>query len=533
MTKKQKGKHIHLIGIGGTGLSAIAQVLLDRGFRVSGSDESLTQRTADLYAAGANIFKGHRAGNVTGAQMVVLSSAIGDENPEVQEARRLGIPLLKRGDLLGSLMTNNTGIAIAGTHGKTTTTGMVAQILLEAALDPTVIMGGTLVKMESNGRSGTGKHFVVEADEYDQMFLGLRPKIGVVTNIEYDHPDSYPNRGHYEQAFQEFAKLLPDDGCLIICAEDANAVGLLKTNPALTRYAYGIGFPITPMPGLNLLLAQDVRPNDKGGVDFLVDLNLEPIGSISLQVAGDHNVNNALAATAVALHEGLSFELIARALADFPGVERRFEVRGQVNNITVVDDYAHHPTEIRTTLAAAKQRYPNQRVWAVWQPHTYSRVKTLLNDFATCFTDAYGVVVVDIYRSRERDTLGLDAPSVAAQIKHGRVHYGGALAQATSYLLDQLQPDDVVITLNAGDARVMGDWILDGLRERQAALILANLEDTMGDDEKQPSDEQTDADKMFKLDATAAQVRRLVNRLKKEEDKSNDKPQGQDENKPA
>ena len=529
MTKKQKGKHIHLIGIGGTGLSAIAQVLLDRGFRVSGSDEALTQRTADLYEAGANIFKGHRASNITGAQMIVVSSAVPEDNPEIKEARRLGIPLLKRGDLLGSLMTNNTGIAITGTHGKTTTTGMVAQILLEAELDPTVIMGGTLAKMESNGRSGTGKHFVVEADEYDQMFLGLRPKIGVVTNIEYDHPDSYPTPARYEQAFQEFVKLLPNDGCLVICAEDSNAVGLLKVNQALTRYAYGIGFPITPMPGLNLLLAQDVRPNGKGGVDFSVDLNLEPIGEMSLQVGGDHNVNNALAATAVALHEGLPFDLIARALANFPGVERRFELRGQVAGVTVLDDYAHHPTEIRSTLAAAKQRYPHHRIWAVWQPHTYSRLKVMMADFATCFKDADGVVVLDIYRSRERDSLGLTSEGVAKQVKHPNVHYGGTLAQATSHLLDQLQADDVVITLNAGDARVMGDWLLDGLRERQAKVVLSLTEDLMGDDKEQGTAEdgqENDPNKMFKLDATAAQVRRLVDRLKKEEEKKgNNKPE--------
>lgn len=534
MTKKQKGKHIHLIGIGGTGLSAIAQVLLDRGFRVSGSDEALTKRTADLYQAGANIFKGHRASNVTGAQMVVLSSAIPEDNPEMQEARRLGIPLLKRGDLLGSLMTNNTGIAITGTHGKTTTTGMVAQILLEAELDPTVIMGGTLAKMDSNGRSGTGKHFVVEADEYDQMFLGLRPKIGVVTNIEYDHPDSYPTRARYEQAFVEFAKLLPDDGCLVICAEDSNAVGLLKVNQNLTRYAYGIGFPITPMPGLNLLLAQDVRPNAQGGVDFSVDLNLEPIGEVSLQVAGDHNVNNALAAMAVALHEGLPFEAIARALGNFPGVERRFELRGQVQGVTVIDDYAHHPTEIKTTLAAVKQRYPGQRLWAVWQPHTYSRVKAMMADFATCFGHADGVVVLDIYRSRERDTLGLTPEGVAKQVKHPNVQYGGALAQATSLLLDQVQANDVVITLNAGDARVMGDWLLDGLRERQAKVVLSLTEDSMGDDkDKGTADEanENDPNKMFKLDATAAQVRRLVDRLKKEEEKKGSTKQDSDEGK--
>jgi UDP-N-acetylmuramate--alanine ligase len=280
-----------------------------------------------------------------------------------------------------------------------------------------------------------------------------------------------------------------------------------------------------------LLLAQDVRLNSKGGVDFSVDLNLEPIGEVSLQVAGDHNVNNALAAIAVALHEGLPFEAIARALANFPGVERRFELRGQVQGVTVIDDYAHHPTEIQTTLAAAKQRYPGQRIWAVWQPHTYSRVKAMLAEFATCFGHADGVVVLDIYRSRERDTLGLTPEGVAKKVKHPNVQYGGALAQATALLLGQVQANDVVITLNAGDARVMGDWLLDGLRERQAKVVLSMTEDSMGDyKDKGTADESQEKypNKIFKLYATAAQVRRLVDRLKKEEEKKGSTKQDSD-----
>ncbi|MCB0034664.1 MAG: UDP-N-acetylmuramate--L-alanine ligase [Anaerolineales bacterium] len=531
MAKKQKGKHIHLIGIGGTGISAIARVLLDRGFYVSGSDQELTSRTAELYAAGADIFKGHKASHVTGAQMVVVSSAIPSDNPEIAAAKQAGIPVLKRADLVGSLMNNNTGIAVAGTHGKTTTTGMIAQILLEAELDPTVILGDNLPKMGSNGQAGQGPHFLVEADEYDQMFLGLRPKVGVITNIEYDHPDSYASKEAYRQAFEDFIRLLPDNGRLVICAEDEEAVSLLKVNSNVTRIAYGIGFPITPTPGLTLILAQDLKPNDKGGTDFVVEQDMKPLGSISLRIPGEHNVNNALAAISVALFEGISFEVIAKALSEFEGVGRRFEIRGQVNDIIVVDDYAHHPTEIKVTLAAAKQRYPNRRIWAVWQPHTYSRVKALLPEFATCFKDANQVIMLDIYRSRETDTLGITPAAILKQIKHQQIQHIGDLTAAVAYLLDHCQPNDVILTLNAGDARMIGDWLLDGLRER-AAEAFANEEYGMGDEEKQQNEKQTDEEKMFKLDATASQVRRLVDRLKtakKENSDSTEETEKKDE----
>lgn len=530
MAKKQKGKHIHLVGIGGTGISAIARVLLDRGFRVSGSDQVLTKRTADLYAAGADIFKGHKASHITGAQMVVVSSAIPDDNPEIRAAKEAGIPVLKRADLVGSLMTNNVGIAVAGTHGKTTTAGMIAQILLEMEADPTIIMGDTLPKLGSNGQAGKGRHFLVEADEYDQMFLGLRPKIGVVTNIEFDHPDSYASAEAYRRAFTEFVKQIPDSGRLVICAEDAGAVEMLKVNPKLMRTAYGIGFPITPTPGLTLLLAQDVKPNELGGSDFVVERDMTPLGTIRLQVPGEHNVNNALAAMAVALYEGFDFKVIAKALQEFTGVGRRFEVQGEEHGITVIDDYAHHPTEIKATLAATKQRFPKRRIWAVWQPHTYSRVKALLHDFSNAFADADQVIMLDIYRSRETDTLGLTASGVLKQIKHPNVRHIAELVDAAAYLLNHCQANDVILTLNAGDARNIGEWVLEGLRER-AAEVVSSEANKMGDEEKQQDETPAtgDKDKMFKLDATASQVRRLVDRLKQA--KKDDDGQAADDNK--
>ncbi len=510
MDKKQKiGKHIHLVGIGGTGLSAIARVLLGRGFKVTGSDQELTQRTAELYAAGAIVYKGHKAANMRGAQMLVVSSAIPADNPEIMAAREAGIPVLKRDEFLGSLMTKQVGIAIAGTHGKTTTAGMVAHIFIEAGLDPSFIVGDDMPVLESNGQAGQGTHFIIEADEYDRMFLGLRPKVAVITNVEYDHPDIYDSTEAYVEAFEEFVRGLPAGGRLVVCAEDNTAVKLLKTNPNVQNYAYGIGFPITPTPGLELILAPDPRPNAEGGMTFTVEHNLEPLGEISLPIPGEHNVNNALAAVCVALGEGIPFVTIASALHSFTGMKRRFDVLGRVGGITVIDDYAHHPTEIMATLTAARQRYPQERLIAAWQPHTFSRLKALLPAFATCFTKADKVIVLDVFRSREKATAGLSGPEIAQQIKHAQVHYAGDLATAQSYLLDALQAGDVLLLLNAGDARLVGQWIVDSLREERGDEIVATT----------AVDTATSHDKKLGLDATLSQVQRLVARLQEDEKK--------------
>lgn len=527
MNKKQKtGKHIHLVGIGGSGLSAIAKVLLERGFRVTGSDEQLTQRTADLYAAGATIFKGHRATNISGANMVIVSSAVPEDNPELVAARQAGVPVLKRGALLGSLMANSVGIAVAGSHGKTTTTGMIGQIFIEAELDPTIILGDTLPLIDTNGRSGKGSHFIIEADEYERMFLGLKPQIGVITNIDFDHPDIYANDALYQKAFADFLQLIPAGGCAVLCAEDPHAVNMLKLRNDIKRIAYGIGFPITPTPGLTLLLAQDLVLNEQGGYTFTVEQDLEPIGSISLRIAGEHNVNNALAAIAVALHEGIPFDTIQKALAHFPGIKRRMEVRGIVGQITIIDDYAHHPTEIRSTLQALKQKYPAGRLWAVWQPHTFSRIQSLMGEFATCFKDAQELILLDVFHSRESDSLGLDTPKILSQIKHPSARYVGPFAATTSYLLEHLQPQDVVVTLNAGDARIIGDWVLDGLRVRTAESIIneALPEAIMSDDEQKAEEKEkidVPENRVAKLDATVSQVQKLVAKLKDEQDRKN------------
>jgi UDP-N-acetylmuramate--alanine ligase len=317
------------------------------------------------------------------------------------------VPVLKRSDLLGLLMAGLTGIAVAGSHGKTTTTGMVAQILLTANLDPTFIIGSELPSLGTNGRFGQGEHFVVEADEYDHMFLGLRPTLAVVTNLEHDHPDIFPTDAAYRDAFRRFVRLLPENGRLIACHDDPGVRDLLDAiqPPPPQVLTYGLE------PGADLT-ASEIRPNQLGGVDFMVQQGEQFVGLARLRLPGDHNVRNALAAIGVALDLGLDFAVVRQALADFGGMKRRFQVTGEVGGVTVIDDYAHHPTEIRATLAAARQRYPGRRLWAVWQPHTFSRTRLLLDEFATCFNEADRVVALDIYKSRETDTLGMDTAVV-------------------------------------------------------------------------------------------------------------------------
>lgn len=462
----QGGMHFHLVGIGGSGISAIAWVLLGRGFKVSGSDEQSNAITAALQKAGATVYKGHETTNVAGADALIISSAVPVANPEVQAAQRQGIPVLKRVDFLGHLMDGSKGIAVAGSHGKTTTTGMIAQIFMDAELDPTVIVGGMLPSLESNGRHGAGRHFIIEADEYDYMFLGLKPAVAVITSIEHDHPDMFPTMTDYLAAFRSFVELLPEDGHLVACVDDPGVVRLLAElalpdSVRITTYSVAEDSKETAA-----FRAVDLRANALGGTDFLVENNGEIAGLARLRVPGNHNVGNALAAIIVGLDAGIPFNTICRGLAKFGGMSRRFQVTGEVGNVTIIDDYAHHPTEIRATLAAARQRYPGRRLWAIWQPHTYSRTRLLLEEFATSFRDADRVVALDIYGSREKDTLGIDTAAVLKAMKDSKAVHVPDRAGAARYLLDRVRPGDVVLTLGAGDGNVVGQWLLEGLQKR-------------------------------------------------------------------
>lgn len=463
--KLKAGMHLHIVGVAGAGMSAIAQVLLGQGFVVSGSDMQSGAKTAVLQQHGATIYSGHDASQIGGAEAVIISSAIPASNPELVAAHAANIPVLKRADFLGHLMADMVGIAVAGSHGKTTTTGMIAQVLLEAELDPTVILGGELPSLGSNGRSGSGAYFVVEADEYDHMFLGLRPEIAVITNIEHDHPDIYPTAAAYEQAFADFAGLLPQDGRLIVCGEDDGVASLLnKLNlTGVETTSYGIQDSERPGSQRYDFQALDCRPNQLGGTDFLVEQDGQVLGLVRLRVPGLHNVRNALAAIVVGSDLEVAFNTICRALMTFGGVGRRFQVTGEVNRVTIIDDYAHHPTEIRATLAAAQQRYPGRRLWAVWQPHTFSRTRLLLDAFCQSFAAADRVIVLDIYRSREKETLGMDAATVVAQMNHPSVVHVGERETAVSYLLERIRPDDVVLTLGAGDGNMVGQWLMEKL----------------------------------------------------------------------
>jgi UDP-N-acetylmuramate--alanine ligase len=363
-------------------------------------------------------------------------------------------------------MADTIGIAVAGSHGKTTTTGMIAQILLHAGLDPTIIVGGVLPMLESNGRYGEGDYFLVEADEYDHMFLGLRPEVIIITSLEHDHPDIFPTMESYTEAFEQFVGLLPGDGRLIICA-DAPGTAEFLANAALPDVeitTYGV--PEGADERLDVdYQALDCRSNPLGGTDFLVEVDKQVIGLARLRVPGHHNVRNALAAIIVALDLEIDFNTIQHALAEFGGVGRRFQIIGEAKDVTVIDDYAHHPTEIQATLAAARQRYPGRRLWAVWQPHTYSRTKLLLDQFAASFADADRVVALDIYRSRETDTLGISTATVLEKMTHPHVVHIPAREDAAAYILDRVRPGDVVLTLGAGDGDAVGRWVLEGVKK--------------------------------------------------------------------
>jgi UDP-N-acetylmuramate--alanine ligase len=447
---------VHFIGIGGSGLSAIARLLKEKGYEVTGSDRVLSQFAIDLQKNGVSIYIGHHPRNAAGADMVIRSSAIAEDNPEVEAAKRAGIPVYKRADFLGQLMSEKTGIAVAGTHGKTTTTAMIAWTLYAMNRDPSFIVGSTLNNLKVNAHAGKGRLFVIEADEYDRMFLGLKPHIEVVTNLEHDHPDCFPTYEDMYSAFQSFVDLLPADGTLIGCAEDEGAMRLLSyaRRKGLSVISYSLQGEMT-INSPQWLQARTSKPNQRGGFDFSITTNMgaeaASIVKVSLQLPGEHNVRNALATLAVIAALGLPLQEAADALGEFTGTGRRFEVRGEHKGVIVVDDYAHHPTEIRATLAGAKARYPNHRIWAVWQPHTYSRTQSLFFEFSRAFGDADEVLVTEIYASREAKQEFSSAEVVSA-MPHPSVRYTGSLEDTTDYLLKNLRSGDIVIVLSAGDA---------------------------------------------------------------------------------
>jgi len=458
---------VHFIGIGGSGLSAIARLLKESGYEVSGSDKALSPFAADLQAAGVTVYIGHHPRNVNGADWVVKSSAIADDNPEVRAALQAGIPVYKRSDFLGKLMANKTGIAVAGTHGKTTTTAMIAWMLSALGRDPSFIVGGVMNNYGVNARMGKGTAFVIEADEYDRMFLGLAPRIAVVTNLEHDHPDCYPTFEDMFTAFEQFVNLLPPDGVLIASSEDEGSASLLPRARKSGRHvvAYSVQGEMT-INSPQWMQARAVKPNDRGGFNFTAGTNIAEAGvqsvNVSLQVPGEHNVRNALASLSVAAVLGLSLKNAAVALGEFKGTGRRFQVVGEKNGVTVIDDYAHHPTEIRATLAAARARFPGRRILTVWQPHTYSRTQTLFLEFTRAFTDTDLVFVTEVYAARE-PRQEFSSAEVVSAMPHPAARFTNSLAETTEAVLKVIRSGDVLLVLSAGDADQVSAGVLVGL----------------------------------------------------------------------
>jgi UDP-N-acetylmuramate--alanine ligase len=445
-------RRVHLVGIGGIGMSAIARVLIARGVQVTGSDLHATPLTDELAQLGARVFIDHRAENVGEVDLVLITSAAEADNPEIFAARRRGIRIAKRYDFFPELTSGKTTIAVAGTHGKTTTTGLIATILLDAGMDPDVIVGGIIPDLNGNAHAGKGKYFVIEADEYDRAFLGLDPKIAVITSIEMDHPDIYRNVDDVAQAFREFIGRVPQDG-QVIGNGDAERVdrelnGL--DQKLVTRYGFG---------RTNDWRAGNVRLNSTGGSDFLLWRAGEQVGEFSVQIPGRHNVSNALAAIAAADRVGIDMGSKGATLKRYRGAARRFQVKGEFRGVTVIDDYAHHPTEIRATLSAARARYPGRAVWAVFQPHTYSRTAALQSDFAQAFGDANHVIVTEIFRARERPVNGISGEGIIEEMNHPDARFIADLDSSVKFLVQHLRAGDVLITLGAGDVYRVGEAI--------------------------------------------------------------------------
>jgi UDP-N-acetylmuramate--alanine ligase len=450
-------QHLHFVGIGGIGMSGIAEVLLNLGYTISGSDLKLSPTTHRLAGLGAAIHEGHKAENVAGAKAIVVSSAVEESNPEVQEARRLQIPVIPRGELLAELMRLKYGIAVAGSHGKTTTTSMIATILSHAGLDPTVVVGGKVAAMGgSNARVGKSDFLVVESDESDGSFLKLSPILAIVTNIDREHLDHYRDIEEIRSSFTEFVNKVPFYGAAILCLDDENIQTIL---PSVRRRVITYGRNTQA----------DYQPSDQEPGDFQTRFRLrsrtEDLGEFQLNIPGEHNVLNATAAIAAAIELHVTPDVIREGLRQFSGVARRFEVRGEAKGVTVVDDYGHHPTEIRATLAAAKSCCA-KKLHVLFQPHRYTRTLHLMDDFARAFHQADRVLVLDIYAASEHPIEGVNSEALVDRMRqfgHRGAEYAGSNEAAVEMIVKGVEPGDMILTLGAGSVSQLGDKILEKL----------------------------------------------------------------------
>ncbi|MFP4227675.1 MAG: UDP-N-acetylmuramate--L-alanine ligase [Salinivenus sp.] len=458
-------RQVHMVGIGGIGMSSIAEVLLNRGYDVTGSDLEASDVTERLEAHGATVYEGHAAEQVGEADVVVYSSAVDpEENPETLEAERRRISLIPRAEMLGELIRMKYGVGVAGTHGKTTTTSMAGLVVAEGGFDPTVIVGGKVTAFGSNAITGEGDVIVIEADEYDRTFLRLTPSIAVITSIEEDHLDIYEDLDEIQAAFTQYANSVPFFGAAVLCLDDPNVQAIVGD---IERRI--ITYGTTRQAEVR---AENIQ-RDGLQTRFDVVTRKGRLGTIELQVPGMHNVRNALAAVAVGLELEISFDQIRDGLAGFAGVRRRFEKIGEARDVVVLDDYAHHPTEIRATLDAASQGYPDRRIVAVFQPHLYSRTRDFLDDFARSFFNTDQLVLTDIYGSREDPIEGINGRALADRVEqfgHRAVRYVPDKTDLPGTLLDLTRPGDVVLMLGAGDIWRYSRSFVDLLQENKETI---------------------------------------------------------------
>ncbi len=450
-------KHLHFVGIGGARLSGLAKLYHDRGFLISGSDWQSSRVTQSLAEQGIQVSIGHQAKNIAGADLVVYTNAVGNENPEVLEAAKQGVPLLEGAELLAKLMSEvGKGIAIAGTHGKTTTSAMTALILTEGGIDPTVLIGGELAAFGGNHRSGHSPYMVAEACEFKRSFLHLKPVMELITNIDWDHPDCFPTFDDVVKTFAEFVDRLPKDGVLVVWGDDPNAANLIQRFPGK-----GITFGYQPQFDWQL---SEIRPEPPVGSVAKLRYKGKDQGLLRLAVPGRHNLQNAAGAIAIAAELGVDLQSALTTVSHFTGVHRRFEIKGRINQALIVDDYAHHPGAIRTTLAAARQFFAG-RIWCVFQPHLFSRTKYLLPEFARSFNDSDILVLADIYPAREIDPGDISSADLAREAakNHQDVRYLGNLENIAEYIQKHLEPGDLVITMGAGDIWKVGEWLLQNV----------------------------------------------------------------------
>ena len=459
--------HYHLIGIGGTGLSAIARVLFERGNTVSGSDMQLSPLAQDLIDLGITVTIGHKAKNILGADMIIRSSAIPDSNPEIIAALEADIPILKRREFLSELTAGSKTIAIAGTHGKTTTTAMIAWCLSELCADPSYVIGGIAKNLASNAHSGKGKYFVIEADEYDRMFLGLDPDVLVITNIEHDHPDCFPTEEEYFDSFLELTRKIKPGGTLIAFSDHPGVSRLLKKitgNQKIKMYGAA---------AVCNYRIENLNHSPDCGVDFSINYpNIKTKEKFDLRIClpipGVHNAFNAAAAIAVIETIGFSTQNAVHALEKFQGTGRRFDILGTEAGITIIDDYAHHPTEIQATISAARCRYPVQHIWTVWQPHTYSRTKELFDDFIVSFNESDHVIITEIYASREKIN-SFSSTKVVDSMNHPDVLFISQLEDVTKFLKKKLKDGDILLVLSAGDANRISRDVFNYFKDQEEA----------------------------------------------------------------